>query len=142
MNWYKKITATSKKIISFDFDGTLTKPVYDEENEMWISNEPNFEIIDKMNDLYEKGYKIIIVTSRTDSGMDEVRHFAEKYRLPISAIYNTNGELKGPMLDSLGVIKHFDDSQYEIGSAKEYNVNTERVTRPLDIENETDRQEN
>ena len=70
--------------------------------------------------------------------MEEVRNFVQKYSLPVSGIYNTNGELKGPILKELGVVKHFDDCPDEIETAERYNVNVERVWHPLDAEMETE----
>lgn len=66
--------------------------------------------------------------------MDEVREFVKEYGLPVSRIYNTSGEPKGPLLEYLGVNKHFDDCPNEIQSAREYNIDAERVWHPQDLE--------
>jgi len=135
MNWYNlHKTANAKGIISFDFDDTLTKPEYSEEDGIWVSSGPNLETIAEMNKFHKEGYTVIIVTSRYDKDMEEVRNFVQKYSLPVSGIYNTNGELKGPMLKELGVMKHFDDCPDEIETAEQYNVSVERVWHPLDVE--------
>lgn len=139
MNWYNLYKkAESKKIISFDFDDTLTKPEFSEEDWMWVGKDPNMKTISEMRKLYDEGYEIVIVTSRRDEDMEEVRNFAQKHNLPVSGIYNTNGELKGPLLKQLGVMKHFDDCPDEIATAEQYNVNTERVWHPLDTEMENE----
>lgn len=135
MSWYNLFkTSDFKGIISFDFDATLTQPVYDSDNEIWVNAGPRHEIIDKMKQYSNGGYEIIVVTSRYDFDIDEVREFVKKYELPVSRIYGTSGEPKGPLLEYLGVEKHFDDCPNEIQSAQEYNVKAERVWHPRDLE--------
>jgi len=136
-NWYNLYKqAQAKGTISFDFDDTLTLPEYDEEQGIWISVGPNLNTVARMRQYHEQGYRVIILTSRLDEYMEEVRNFVKKYDLPVSEIHNTNGKPKGPFLEQFGVLKHFDDSPDEIDSAMEYNVNTERVWHPLDVEME------
>lgn len=53
MNWYKQ--SQKPKIISMDFDGTLTLPEWDGENEIWVdSNNPNWKNINLLKRLAEK----------------------------------------------------------------------------------------
>lgn len=141
MNWYKihKIADSEKiGIISFDFDDTLTKPEFSDEEGMWISQGPNEKWISKMRELYDEGNTIIIVTSRYDKDMEEVRHFVQEHNLPVSGIYNTNGADKAPLLEQLGVALHFDDDEREEELAKDRAYNVERVWHPLDVEMENE----
>jgi phosphoserine phosphatase len=140
----KIIKISSRKTISFDFDDTLTKPEWDEENEIWSNfGNPREENLEKMRELSSKGYRIIIVTARNEKLRPEIEKFVEDHDLPVEEIYCTNGELKGPILKSLGVIKHFDDCPHEIASIDEVNeaesnpkkkIEYERAWHPADCE--------
>ena len=53
------------KIVTLDFDDTLTLPHYDEEEELWTSSlEPNKKTISALKKFASKGYEVKIVTSR------------------------------------------------------------------------------
>jgi FMN phosphatase YigB (HAD superfamily) len=101
-----------KKRISFDFDNTL----YD----TFIAF-PRLEIFEYLNNLAHN-YKIIIVTARNSCEKYVVEDFVKKYNLPISEIYFTNQQLKGPILKQLNVIQHIDDCQHQLESAKECGI--------------------
>jgi capsule biosynthesis phosphatase len=49
-----------QKRIVFDYDDTIAIP----ENRDWINAEPNTKIIEKINDLYDQGWRIDIFTAR------------------------------------------------------------------------------
>jgi len=119
MNWYK--IAQENMIISFDFDQTLFKGEWDPiENDFKRDTEGNIigelnESVARMVHHYAgKNIKIIIVSSRMDQDKNEIIEFAQKYNLPISEFYCTNGQDKVHILKSLGVSKHFDDDKFEI----------------------------
>jgi len=132
MSWYNLFKISQeKKIISFDFDSTLANSYLNDDGFWSIS--PNVTMINILMNHHSQGDEIIIVTSRMDRSMDEVREFVKDNNLPVSEIYNTNGEFKGPMLEYLGVSKHYDDDKWEIEEAKEYNIDTELV-QSRDIE--------
>jgi len=127
MNWYNLFKKSDKKgTISFDFDNTLIQLEWSEDGFQKVIG-PRMDIIAKMHDYHAKGYDVIIVTSRMDSVMQEVYDFVSEYGLPVSSIHNTNGKLKGRLLQSLNVIKHFDDCDDEIREAREYNIDAEKV---------------
>ena len=110
-----------KGIVSFDFDDTLTQPIWDADNEMWTSGgspgsgipdgqqDPNEENIIKLMRLSHQGHKIVIVTSRSPSQRKGVEEFVAKHNLPVEEIHTTGGD-KGAKLVELGAIMHFDDS--------------------------------
>ena len=57
------------KIVTLDFDDTLTLPHYDEEEELWTSGlEPNKKTISALKKFASKGYEVKIVTSRHGTG--------------------------------------------------------------------------
>ena len=55
----KKIKKT-KKIICFDIDNVLCKT----KKSKYLSSKPNIQAIRKINELHDRGYKIILFTSR------------------------------------------------------------------------------
>jgi len=127
----------SSSIISFDFDDTLTQPIWDEEDGLWVNyGDPRPEIIEKVRELASEGHQIVIVTSRPMTHIKWVKDFITKYNLPISKVHFTNGELKGPRLQELGVTRHYDDCPEELKSAEEYGIETNRVWHPYDLEQE------
>jgi len=122
---------------SFDFDDTLTQPVWDEEEEMWGNHgEARQETLDMMLELASKGHTIIIVTARREEHLDEVREFVKYHQLPVAEIHATNHALKGHWFKDNGieVIKHFDDCPYELMSLDDHGISNERVWHPFDLE--------
>lgn len=107
-------------MITFDFDSTLTKPSQDEDGIWWDTLNPNQEMLDRIKALSLKGRILKIVTSRTDSQLEEVHNFVEKHNLPISAIHATNGEDKVHTLRKIGSTLHFDDDSHEIEQIKKH----------------------
>ena len=132
--------AQAGALISFDFDDTLTRPFWDVENAAWNSRGPNPKTIDLLKDLHAQGNTIIVVTSRHEDqehqiardGGESVHNFIRAHGLPVSQVYFTNGEPKGPLLSHLGVAHHYDDSLDEIRSAHEHSVGGVRVRHPGD----------
>ena len=118
MNWYKKAQAM---IISFDFDGTIFNNIWNEEALDYerdengdITGTLNQDIAQKMSDYVEKGFQVIIVSSRPDAWKNEIVEFVQEHNLPVSEIYCTNGQDKVHLLKELQVSKHFDDDQNEL----------------------------
>jgi hypothetical protein len=99
-------------MITFDFDDTLTRPVWEQKHQLFESSEnPNYDTFAKLKSFDEQGEEIMIVTTRWSC--IEIVDFVEKYNLPISAIRCTEGELKGETLLEIGSQLHFDDSPHE-----------------------------
>jgi hypothetical protein len=73
-------------MITFDFDDTLTRPIWDEKYG-WFepSDNPNYDTFAKLKNFNEQGQEIRIVTTRWSRL--EIVDFVEKYKLPISAIH-------------------------------------------------------
>jgi acid phosphatase class B len=108
-----------KLIVSFDFDSTLQLEVIDADGDV-VGHAPNKEIIDLVHLHHSKGNKVILVTTRMDKFMDEVRQFIEDNDLPISPedIHNTNMSWKRNTLKRLKVDIHFDDNVDELKRIK------------------------
>jgi len=134
MNWYK----TAQQIITFDFDSTLTTPVWSEEEQLWVEgNEPNWDTITKLKQYAQQGYEIHIVTSRHENmeGVDDrtsVNDFIRLYRLPVETVHFTNGQSKGQTLHQLNSQMHHDDDAKDIESANLFDINTKKTPHPLD----------
>jgi len=123
--------AQEQKIVSFDFDSTILKKEWDEEEgmEVPVGLDPRAAKLIKMQ--RASGNKVIIVTSRygpkSAFGHDNKDIFAAaqelggdpkdpKKSLPVNF---TNGEDKVHTLIKLGVAKHYDDDKSEINAIKE-----------------------
>ena len=62
----------------------------------------------------------------------EIVDFVEKYKLPISAIHRTKGELKGETLKKIGSQLHFDDSPSEAENNERLGIPTMIVSYRFD----------
>jgi hypothetical protein len=108
-----------KGVITFDFDSTMTTPVWDAENEGWQAGDPtnldhhHHENIDLMRKYAAQGYTIYIVTARSLSEVPEVESFVAHHKLPVADVFPTNGGPKGPTLVKLGSLIHHDDCPQE-----------------------------
>ena len=123
------------KIVTFDFDDTLTLPHYDEEEELWTSGlEPNKKTISAMKKFASKGYEVKIVTSRHGTGnhKKDVATFTKKHNLPVKDIIFTNGKYKADTLERLGSVLHYDDDTEEISRIKSKGIKVIHIKHPLD----------
>ena len=123
------------KLVTFDFDDTLTMPRWDEEEELWmVGTEPNKKTISAMKKFASKGYEVKIVTSRHGTGEHKkmVANFAKKHNLPVKDIIFTNGKWKADTLERIGSVLHYDDDTYEISKIKNKGIKTIQVVHPMD----------
>ena len=121
-----------KQIITFDFDDTLCMS----------DGTPNMPMLDLVRKYAEEGFKCYIVTARNKKHESlkwmqknspnrvAVKDFIKEYDLPIKQCHFTNHEPKGPVLNKIGSIKHYDDHDEQIESAKEYGI---EAIHPKDI---------
>ncbi len=118
-------------MITFDFDETLTCPIWDWKYQLFEpSLNPNYDSFAKLRSFYEQEKEIRIVTTRWHSR--EIVDFIEKYNLPVSSIHCTEGELKGDTLLKLGSELHFDDSEEEAINNKKLDISTVIVSYHVD----------
>jgi phosphoserine phosphatase len=114
----------SKGLITFDFDSTLTKPQWSDEDEMWNEADPTKKGVEHsenhklMNKYASEGYTIWIVTSRRQQNVKEVWDFVKNHKLPVSNVIATNGEEKGPILANLNALIHHDDMPKDTEDSK------------------------
>ena len=124
-----------KKLVTFDFDDTLTLPYYDKEEELWTSGlEPNKKTISALKKFASKGYEVKIVTSRHGTGKHkkDVATFAKKHNLPVKDIIFTNGKDKVHTLLRIGSVLHYDDDPHELSLIKSKKIKTIHIKHPLD----------
>jgi len=67
-------TSLSYKTIAVDFDDTLSLTTVRD----WENAEPNWQIINKINNLYDKGWQILIITARGQLSCDGDTDAADK----------------------------------------------------------------
>ena len=123
------------KIVTFDFDDTLTMPRWDEEEGLWMTGlEPNKKTISAMKKFASKGYEVKIVTSRHGMGNHkiDVAMFTKKHNLPVKEIIFTNGKYKADTLERIGSVLHYDDDTEEISRIKSKGIKIIHIKHPLD----------
>ena len=121
-------------MITFDFDDTLTRPIWDKKQQLFeFSANPNYDSFALLKNFHDQGEEIRIVTTRWSHL--EIVDFVEKYKLPISAIHCTEGELKGEILNKIGSQLHFDDSPNEAFNNQKLGILTMIVSYRFDTRN-------
>jgi hypothetical protein len=137
MNWYS-VTKKSA-IVSFDFDDTLTIPVYDEEEERWITSLiPQSNVIDKVFEHDAIGDTIVITTFRHSSGENKraIQKFITENGLPIDFenIRFTGSLDKSEFLARVDL--HYDDdlTVYDDVVKNKNRTKIEMVRHPHDVE--------
>lgn len=98
---YRAILAQGEfatKIVSFDFDGTLSTAKGQE----------------KAKQLLAENYRVLIITARQSKDSKEVYDVADKLGIRRSDIYFTNGANKWSVVKRLGVAIHYDNNQEQI----------------------------
>jgi hypothetical protein len=110
-----------RKLISFDFDGTLV-----DEFGGYPMNSQKDEVQSFVKKYLSEGHDVIIITKRfgpenSDKGIRnehlEVQNLANK--LGIKKIYFTNREMKFSYIINLGVDMHFENDEYEVQLIKQ-----------------------
>jgi len=75
-------------IVAVDLDGQLTEPDTGYTPEYWTTRKPNYDVIDLLRRIKEKGHKIKIFTSRMSSECKvETIKWLEKYNVPYDSIH-------------------------------------------------------
>lgn len=115
MNFKMWLENTSPGVVTFDFDSTMTTPWWCPDEERWREGDPmnpdhsHSDNIALMRKFAAEGYTIHIVTARSPMEVPQVREFIHEHKLPVTDIFPTNGEPKGPILAQLGSLIHHDD---------------------------------
>lgn len=162
-NWRKHMTYLKKhpymephglqeeveeKVITFDFDDTLSLSHFDWDLDDWIHDGPHLPMIKRYKKYQDKGYKVYIVTSRHQEFKDKdgnwftfypkvtpsekyftdyqmpVQKFIDEYNLRPDGVIFTNGKLKIDALKKLKAAVHHDDDTEEIEAAENAGIKT------------------
>jgi FMN phosphatase YigB (HAD superfamily) len=118
-NWRKFIEEETPKVISFDFDDTLS--LVDSEYQYIGPNKPLLELF---REFQNRGFKVYIVTSRLEKNEEmykergdmTVELFITEHGLNPDRIIFTNLEDKVHTLRRNGAVLHFDDDEFEIAA--------------------------
>ena len=108
-----------KKLITFDFDSTLTKTRFDASQGIFLpSMDPKEQMLDLLR-VMALAFDVKIVSSRWATDKSEIIEFVKEHNLPISEIICTDGSPKWITLRQINSIMHFDDDEIEIDSLEE-----------------------
>ena len=123
-----------RKLVTFDFDDTLTLPIKDNEG-YWVSggSVPNEKTIATMKDIAARGHEVAIVTSRicTDSSKERIAMFVMEHELPVERdVVFTNKEWKADFLEEIGSVLHFDDSKDELERIEAKGIQAVEIPHP------------
>lgn len=122
-----------QKVVSFDFDDTLCMG----------DGTPNLVMMGLVHKYAAEGYKCYVVTARNKAHESpkwikknggtriRVKDFIRDNQLPIKQCHFTNHEPKGPVLKKIGALKHYDDKEEYLASAREYGIEAIRALPPV-----------
>jgi len=130
-----------QNIYSFDFDNTLIRYETLEDGDV-VYLGPHEENIAILKRLAEQGNKVIIVTSRSKlkkkmpwDKAPTPEEAIEEFSLPVEEVYYTFGDFKAEKLLELGVFKHWDDDEEEVGAAQAAGIEAVLVPVEDDVTN-------
>jgi hypothetical protein len=123
-----------RKLVTFDFDGTLTLPIKDNEG-YWVSggSVPNEETIATMKEIDARGHEVAIVTSRIRTGgsKERIAMFVMEHELPAERdVVFTNKEWKADFLEEMGSVLHFDDDKEELERFEAKGISVVEIPHP------------
>lgn len=101
-----------KRIICFDFDGTITK----KDNYPKIYQSYNFETVKLIKKLSELNYKIIINSARDTLYFKDIEDFLKKNNIPYDEIHLKSKPTADFYIDDKGIIGSADDMEMFIES--------------------------
>jgi hypothetical protein len=123
-----------RKLVTFDFDGTLTLPIKDNEG-YWVSggSVPNEKTIATMKEIDARGHEVAIVTSRicTEGSKEKIAMFVMEHELPVErSVVFTNKEWKADFLEKMGSVLHFEDSKEELERIEAKGIQAVEIPHP------------
>ena len=133
-NWREYLKEEEQKVVTFDFDDTLSLSHYDPDLDYgWVYDGPHKPFIEKLFKHLSEGHTVYIVTSRHgDRELDSlenpdqraVQEFLDEHGIKVSGVFFTDGKLKVQKLLELGSSLHHDDDPEEIAAAEEAGIET------------------
>ena len=123
-------------VATFDFDNTMTLPVYNRKKKRWDhSSEPNPIILEDMFRYACAGWAIYVLVDRPKTIGDRatVSGFIRKHDIPVTGTIYCNGWDKIDFIKSAKAIVHYDDEIADLERLPEGTVGI-RVPHPEDSE--------
>ena len=132
-NWRRYLVENEEeKVITFDFDDTLSLSHWGEEEDNWVHDGPHEMMIERVkNFISDPSVIVYVVTSRYEKheakalespDQKSVREFLEEHNLNVEDVYFTNGQPKIETLLKLGSVMHHDDDPGDILDARENEI--------------------
>ena len=119
------------RVITFDFDDTLSLSHWGEEEDDWVYDGPNLPFIEKLKKYKAAGDTVYVVTSRYEkyeesslekSDQRAVQEFLDEHGIDVDGVYFTNGQPKIETLLQLGSTMHHDDDPGDILDSRENDI--------------------
>jgi len=134
-NWRKYLKEQEEqKVITFDFDDTLSLSHWGEEEDNWIHDGPNPAMINRLKSFAtDPSTTIYIVTSRFEEqeprslenpNQRSVQQFLDEVDIEVGGVYYTDGQPKIETLLQLASTMHHDDDAGDILDARANNIET------------------
>lgn len=128
-NWRKFLNEQEeRRVITFDFDDTLSLSHWGEEEDDWVHDGPHESLIGRARDfIADPATTVYIVTSRFEKYESQslekpyqkaVQEFLDEQGISVDGIFFTNGQPKIKMLLELGSTMHHDDDAGDILDAR------------------------
>ena len=131
-NWREYLNEEGQKVVTFDFDDTLSLSHWGEEEDDWVHDGPHKMMIERIKKfIADPSVTVYIVTSRYENREEEsqenpnqkaVGEFLNEQGIDVEGIFFTNGKSKIETLLKLGSILHHDDDPGDILDAREHNI--------------------
>jgi len=130
-NWKKYLKEEKQRVVTFDFDSTLSLSHWGEEEDEWVHDGPHHSFVKKIKKHKAAGDTVYIVTSRHEKyessasenpNQKAVQEFLDLYNISVDGIHFTNGQSKIETLLKLNSSRHHDDDPEDIRDAKENGI--------------------
>jgi hypothetical protein len=132
-NWRKYLQEQDeRKVVTFDFDDTLSKSDFNDETGTWKHTGPYEPMMKRINYFIKEPDTIVyVVTSRYEDREPEslenedqraVQEFLDEHGLNVDGVYFTNGKPKIKTLQDLNSSTHHDDDPEDILDAEAANI--------------------
>lgn len=133
-NTFLKEEEQEQKIITFDFDDTLSLSHWGEEEDTWVHDGPHQQMVNRIkNFIADPSITVYIVTSRFEKhepqslenpNQQAVQQFLDDHKINVDGVFFTNGQSKIETLLKLQSTMHHDDDPGDILDAKEHAIET------------------
>ena len=123
-NWRQYLKEQNEpRVVTFDFDDTLSLSHWGEEEDDWVYDGPNTSFIEKLKKHKASGDTVYVVTSRLEKfesdslekpNQKAVQEFLDEHGIDVDGVYFTDGQPKIETLLQLGSTMHHDDDPGDI----------------------------